>query len=331
MFNIALFGAGRIGQVHAVNIDAHPQSRLYSLVEPFDTFANAFMSQYPEVKRQTVDEALNDPVVDAVVICSATDTHADYIELAAKHQKAIFCEKPIDLDIARVRDCLTTVERTQVAFLLGFNRRFDPQFRLLKEKIDAGTIGKPASVVITSRDPAPPPSQYIKSSGGLYRDMAIHDFDMACYLLGETPTHVFAQGSCMVDESIGQAGDIDTSVAILSFPSGATATIHNSRQSGYGYDQRIEAHGQKGMLQVANMTENLLTITQSDGQHSAVPKEFFLERYQEAYQQEWQHFVEVLQGKTALCSAHDGLRALEVADAALQSLRGHKQISLGVE
>ncbi|MDP5252895.1 MULTISPECIES: inositol 2-dehydrogenase [unclassified Vibrio] len=328
MFNIALFGAGRIGQVHAVNIDAHPQSRLYSLVEPFDTFANAFMAQYPEVKRQTVDEALNDPAVDAIVICSATDTHADYIELAAKHQKAIFCEKPIDLDIARVRDCLATVERTQVPFLLGFNRRFDPQFRLLKEKMAGGAIGKAASVVITSRDPAAPPQQYIQSSGGLYRDMAIHDFDMACYLLGESPCEIFAHGTCMVDERIGDAGDIDTSVAVLSFPSGATATIHNSRQSGYGYDQRIEVHGEKGMLQVANMTENLLTLSQAKGQHSAVPKAFFLERYQEAYQQEWQHFVEVLEGKPALCGAHDGLRALEIADAALKSSRCHKQVTL---
>ncbi|MGR5269311.1 inositol 2-dehydrogenase [Vibrio astriarenae] len=328
MFNIALFGAGRIGQVHATNIASHPNTCLYSLVESYDVFAEQFCKQYPGVIRQTVEEAFNDPKVDAVAICSATDTHADFIEMAARAGKAIFCEKPIDLDLSRVRDCLGVVEQHKVPFLLGFNRRFDPQFNALKKALTEGAIGSAASVIITSRDPAPPPAKYSKTSGGMFRDMTIHDLDMARFILGEEPVSVTAQGSCMVDPEIGKAGDIDTSVVVLHFPSGAMATIHNSRRSGYGYDQRIEVHGEKGMLQVANATENLVSISAQAGQTQATPQYFFLERYQQAYVAEWQHFVDVLNGEKPCCTGIDGEIALTLADAALASMLNHQTMKL---
>lgn len=320
MFNIALFGAGRIGQVHAINIANHPHTCLYSLVEPYDVFAEQFCHEYPGVIRQTVEQAFDDPKVDAVAICSATDTHADYIEMAAKAGKAIFCEKPIDLDLSRVRDCLGVVEEHQVPFLLGFNRRFDPQFNALKQALNDGKIGAPASVIITSRDPAPPPAQYAKTSGGMFRDMSIHDLDMARFILGEDPVSICAHGSCMVDPEIGEVGDIDTSVIVMEFPSGAMATIHNSRCSGYGYDQRVEVHGEKGMLQVGNALENLVTLSAEQGQQQANPEHFFLQRYHQAYVSEWQHFVDVLNGAAPSCTGLDGELALNLAEKALDSM-----------
>ncbi|MDF2153036.1 inositol 2-dehydrogenase [Vibrio sp. CAU 1672] len=326
MFNIALFGAGRIGQVHAANIDRSPETHLYSLIEPYDVYAEQFCAQYPESKRQSVEEAMADESVDAVCICSSTDTHADLIERAAKAGKAIFCEKPIDLDLGRVRDCLGIVSQYQVPFLLGFNRRFDPHFLSLKQALNEGKIGEPASVIITSRDPAPPPAQYSQSSGGIFRDMTIHDLDMARFILGEDPVAVTAHGSCKVDPAIGAAGDIDTSVVVLSFPSGAMATIHNSRRSGYGYDQRLEVHGEQGMLQVENLTENLVTCSVEQGQTGATPKYFFLERYERAYVAEWQHFIDVLKGEVPCCSGIDGELALMLADAALESMRTGKTV-----
>ncbi|HDM8195310.1 TPA: inositol 2-dehydrogenase [Vibrio harveyi] len=328
MFNIALFGAGRIGQVHAVNIERSPETTIYSLIEPYEVYAEQFCAQYPQTKRQTVEETMADENVHAVCICSSTDTHADLIERAAKAGKAIFCEKPIDLDLGRVRDCLGVVNQHQVPFLLGFNRRFDPHFLSLKKALDDGQIGEPASVVITSRDPAPPPAQYSKSSGGMFRDMTIHDLDMARFILGEDPITVTAHGSCKVDPAIGEAGDIDTSVVTLTFPSGAMATIHNSRRSGYGYDQRLEVHGEKGMLQVANLTENLVSHSTEIGQVGATPKYFFLERYERAYVAEWQHFVEVLKGEAPCCSGIDGEIALTLADAALESMQTGKTVRL---
>ncbi|MGF1683175.1 inositol 2-dehydrogenase [Photobacterium minamisatsumaniensis] len=327
MFNIALFGAGRIGQVHAVNIASHPKTRLYSIIDPYVEGANKLAQEY-DAMVQSIEQAMSDPAVDAVCICSATDTHADLMELAAKHGKVIFCEKPIDLDISRVRDCLATVKQYDVPMLLGFNRRYDPQFRTLKNQLDAGVIGQPESLVITSRDPSPPPAEYTKVSGGMFRDMTVHDLDMARFIMGEDPVSITAHGSCMVDPAIGEAGDIDTAVLVLSFPSGAIATINNSRRSGYGYDQRLELHGSKGLLQAHNAKENLVQHWGEDGCVAAKPQYFFLERYQAAYVAEWQHFVEVLEGVEPECSGADGEFALVLADAALESMKLGKTIKL---
>lgn len=327
MFNIALIGAGRIGQVHAANIASHPETTLSAVVDPFDGNANLICEQYG-AKRQTVEEVLQDESINAVCICSATDTHANLIELAALAGKAIFCEKPIDLELSRVRDCLAVVDRQEVPLLVGFNRRYDPQFRQLKNKLEQGVIGAPATLTITSRDPEPPHADYVKVSGGMFRDMTIHDLDMARFILGEDPVSVSAHGSCLVDESITKAGDIDTAVLVLHFPSGAMATIQNSRRSGYGYDQRIELHGELGMLQAGNRQENLVSQWTETGQLAAKPMHFFLERYKEAYIAEWQHFVEVLNGAESACKGKDGEYALRLADAALESLRTGQTVQL---
>jgi len=287
MYNIALFGAGRIGQVvHSVNIDA-------------------------------------------VLIASATNTHADLIELAAKAGKAIFCEKPVHLDMTRVNQCLAVVDQEKVPLFIGFNRRYDPQFSLVEKRLRAGDIGKPESLIIISRDPAPPPVSYIKVSGGLFRDMMIHDFDMARFIMGENPVSVYASGSSIVDPEIGQANDIDTAFVVLRFPSGAMATISNSRRSGYGYDQRLEVHGQKGVLTAKNINENTVECWTDAGCTCSKPEFFFLQRYMQAYQAEWAHFVDVLKQKTTpAVSGIDGKLALYLADSALESLRTGKEVAL---
>lgn len=328
MFNIALFGCGRIGKVHAVNIAAHPQTQIKAVIDPYTEGAQQLASQYG-AEVMSVEQAMSDPDIHAVCICSATDTHADLIEQAAKAGKAIFCEKPIDLSLARVKACLSVVEESGVKMLVGFNRRYDPQFRTLKELFESGAIGKAETLVITSRDPSPPPADYVKVSGGIFRDMSIHDLDMARYIMGEDPVSVSAHGACLVDPAIGEAGDIDSAVIVLNFPSGAMATIINSRRSGYGYDQRIELHGSKGMLKAGNVREHLVEHWGEENCAAAKPQHFFLERYKEAYISEWQHFVDVLEGKTVpMCSGIDGEMALVLAEAALDSLNSHKAVGV---
>ncbi|CAM3659285.1 Inositol 2-dehydrogenase [Vibrio aerogenes CECT 7868] len=326
MYNIALFGAGRIGQVHSVNIAAHPDTTLYSVIDPFAENADKLATKYG-AKIQTTEEAFADKNVHAVLIASATDTHAELIELAAKAGKAIFCEKPVHLDIERVRQCLKTVEENHVPLFVAFNRRYDPQFRRVRELLSAGNIGKAESLLITSRDPSPPPAEYVKVSGGMFRDMTIHDFDMARFIMGEDPVSVFAQGSNLVDPAIGAAGDIDTAFIVMKFPSGALATISNTRRSGYGYDQRIELHGEKGLLTANNIKENAVEQWNETGCTAAKPEHFFLQRYDAAYKAEWAHFVDVLAGKaTPECSGYDGEFALLMADKALESLQTGKEV-----
>ncbi|BFI63209.1 inositol 2-dehydrogenase [Yersinia pseudotuberculosis] len=328
MFNIALLGAGRIGQVHAANIAAHPETTLWSVVDPNQENAARLVSQY-RTRQQSVNEVMADLNVHAVLIASATDTHADLIELAAKHGKTIFCEKPVHLDLARVRDCLKVVKEYGVPLFIGFNRRFDPQFRHLKNEVLAGRIGKLESLLIISRDPSPPPVEYVRVSGGMFRDMTIHDFDMARFIMGEEPVAVFAQGSNLVDPAIGAAGDIDTAFVVLKYASGAMATIVNSRRSAYGYDQRLELHGSQGLLCVGNILENQVQHFGQKGCTRALPEHFFLQRYQAAYAAEWEHFVAVLRGDVQPeCGGEEGERALYLADKALESLHSQREISL---
>lgn len=328
MFNIALFGAGRIGQVHAVNIAGHKETTLYSVIDPYQPNADALAEKY-QAKIQSVEEAMQDPNVHGVLIASATDTHANLIELAAKNKKVIFCEKPVHLDLERVKQCLKSVKEHNVPLFIGFNRRYDPQFRHLKNLFEQGAIGKAESLIITSRDPSPPPAEYVKVSGGMFRDMTIHDFDMARFMIGEEPCSVFAQGSNVVDPAIGQAGDIDTAFIILKFPSGAMATISNSRRSGYGYDQRVELHGEKGLLTAGNIKENSVELLSEVGCLSAKPEFFFLQRYNEAYKAEWNHFVDILAGRAeSETTGTDGELALYLADKALESLKTGKEVKL---
>ncbi|AOV96885.1 inositol 2-dehydrogenase [Edwardsiella hoshinae] len=328
MFNIALLGAGRIGQLHAANIARHPETRLWSVVDPLHECAARLATQY-QARQQSLDEAMTDPNVHAVLIASATDTHADLIEQAARHGKAIFCEKPIHLDLARVRDCLRVVTQYDVPLFIGFNRRFDPQFRQVKHALLAGRVGTPESLMIISRDPAPPSLEYVRVSGGLFRDMTIHDFDMARFIMGEEPVSLYAQGSNLIDPAIGEAGDIDTAFIVLKYASGALATIVNSRRSAYGYDQRLELHGSEGLLCVGNILENQVQHYGPNGATHALPEHFFLQRYGLAYAAEWAHFVAVLRGEVAPeCSGDDGERALYLADKALESLLSQRTVLL---
>ena len=251
-----------------------------------------------------------------------------HLELAATHGKAVFCEKPIDLDLVKVRHCLKIVEQHDTILFIAFNRRYDAHFNELKGRLSENAIGQIESLIITSRDPSAPPAEYTKISGGMYRDMTIHDFDMARYLMNEEPTSITAYGSCMVDPEIAKAGDIDTSVVVLTFASGAIATINNSRRSGYGYDQRIEVHGSKGLLTAGNITENSVKQFGEQGAIEANPEYFFLQRYAGAYKNEWNHFVEVLGGAESLSPGIDGERALALADAALTSLTTRKTVKL---
>jgi myo-inositol 2-dehydrogenase/D-chiro-inositol 1-dehydrogenase len=324
---LAQFGAGRIGQIHARNVAAEG-ARLKYIVDVNPTEAEALAAA---VGAAVADQGrvFADPEVEAVIIGSSTDTHADLIEAAAEAGKAIFCEKPIDLDLARTRACLAAVDKAGVPLFIGFNRRFDPSFAGLKEALDAGRIGKLENLTITSRDPAPPPGDYVARSGGLFRDMMIHDFDMARWLLGEEPVRLYARGSVLVDPAIGQAGDVDSAVVVLETAAGVLCQIINSRRAAYGYDQRIEAFGEKGLLLAGNRDARSLQTWSETGIAGEKPLYFFLERYAQAYSAEMAHFLACLAGKAQpKVAANDGLRALELAEAANESLKAGQAVKL---
>jgi myo-inositol 2-dehydrogenase/D-chiro-inositol 1-dehydrogenase len=328
MLNICLIGAGRIGKVHAMAVDKVPGARISHVVDPFPQGAEAVAARFG-AQVVSMDAAFASDDVHAFIIASSTDTHSPLLERCAAVNKPVFCEKPIDLDYARAAACVKAVDAAGITCMLGFNRRFDPQFTHLKAQMDAGVIGKLETLIITSRDPAPPPAAYIAVSGGLFRDMMIHDFDIARWLLGEEPTRLYATGSVLVDAAIGEAGDIDTAGVTLETASGAIAVITNSRRASYGYDQRIEAFGAEGMLQAGNQLENTVQFSGAQGVTAAKPQFFFLERYAEAYRIELSRFVEALQNKTPPpTTADDGLKALALADAALRSLQSGQAVDL---
>ena len=264
-----------------------------------------------------------------MAICAPTDMHADLIERAARAKKAIFCEKPIDLDADRVAKCLEVVKSTGATLMVGFNRRFDPNFAALRQRIADGMIGNLEIVSITSRDPSPPPVSYIARSGGLFRDMMIHDFDMARFVLGEEPIAVSAMGSALVDKAIGEAGDVDTAVVIMETKSGKVAQISNSRRAAYGYDQRVEAHGSKGMIHAGNVKETTVEFAGAAGFASDKVLNFFLERYASAYRAELDTFVEAVKsGAKPNPDGEDGLKANRLADAAYLSWKTGKRVAL---
>jgi myo-inositol 2-dehydrogenase/D-chiro-inositol 1-dehydrogenase len=270
----------------------------------------------------TSEEILCDPSIDAVIIGTPTTTHYDLIHEAAANGKAIFCEKPVDLSVDRIRDCLSVVEKAGVPFMTGFNRRFDPSFAHLQKQIADQVIGNVEIVTILSRDPSPPPIGYIKTSGGIFRDMMIHDLDMARFLLGEEPIELTAAASCLVDPKIGAAGDFDTAVVTLKTASGKLCQISNSRRATYGYDQRIEVHGSAGMLRAENMLEHSVELATGQGFRSASTQPFFLERYAAAYRAEMMHFVDCITRDVQMTpTGEDGLRAQILADAADASAR----------
>lgn len=325
MLSIAVIGAGRIGRIHARNIALHPQAKLAGVSDP-DAGAASSLARDCGVGAIALEEAFR---ADAVLIGSPTPTHADYIERAAAAGCAVFCEKPVDLSAARVRDCLAAVRKAGIPLMVGFNRRFDPSFASLQRRLAAGEIGALELLTITSRDPAPPPASYVAQSGGLFRDMMIHDLDMARFLLGEEPVELYAAASALVDKAIGEAGDVDTAVVTLKTASGKLCQISNSRRATYGYDQRIEAHGSQGLLRAGNRTATTVEVAGRDGFTTDPALPFFLERYEAAYRAELDAFVTaVLDRVPAGPTGEDGLRALLLADAATESARSGRPVLL---
>jgi myo-inositol 2-dehydrogenase/D-chiro-inositol 1-dehydrogenase len=326
--NLALIGAGRIGRVHAASIMARSDCRLASVSDALDDAAQSLAAE-AGARVLPADEAITNPATDAVLICAPTDAHANLIEAAARAGKPVFCEKPVDLDAARIRACLAVVREAGIPLMIGFNRRFDPSFRDLKRRIEAGRIGDIELLTIISKDPSPPPISYIARSGGLFRDMMIHDFDMARFLLGENPVVVHALGSTLVDPAIGALGDVDTAAVMLKTASGTITVITNSRRASYGYDQRIEAHGSKGALLAGNQAASTVTEAGAQGFTTDPAPPFLLERYAAAYRAELAAFLAVIRdGARPSPDGEDGLAAQILADAAALSAKTGLPVTL---
>ena len=328
MLKVGLLGAGRIGQVHAEVVAAHEGTRLAAISDVYAPAAEELAAKYHAQVRSS-DEIIADDAINAVLIATSTDTHSDLIEAATQAGKAVMCEKPVDLSVERARACLEAVSETGRPVMIGFNRRFDPSFAAIRDSLAAGQIGKAELLSVTSFDPAPPPVEYIKVSGGMFRDMMIHDFDMTNFIMDETPVSISASGACLVDPEIGRAGDIDTAVVTLSYADGKLAVIKNSRRAAYGYDQRLELLGSDGLLQAQNMLENTVVKSTGQGVISAKPTYFFIERYMPAYKAEWAAFVAAVQeGDDMPVSLQDGVQALAMADAAQRSFDSSRPVRL---
>ena len=331
MLKVALLGAGRIGQVHAQSMSANRDCRVVAVGDANAEAARKLATQIGAEAR-SVDEIIADDAIDALLIATSTDSHSDLIERATGAGKAVLCEKPVDLSLDRALRTLKMAERTACPVMIGFNRRFDPNFAALKIAFDAGEIGKGELLSVTSFDPAPPPVSYVRVSGGLFRDMMIHDFDVACWLFGARPARVTAIGSSIVDPEIGAAGDVDTAVVTLQWDDGRIAVIKNSRRAGYGYDQRIELLGSEGLLSARNVLENTVEKITANGASSAKPVYFFLERYMRAYQDEWTAFVDAMkQGTPMPVTLRDGVAALACAEAAVRSAQSGKTVAITPE
>jgi len=330
--NVGLIGAGRIGRLHAEHLAFRiPQANLLAVSDIILEAAQKCAAEFGIPKAiQDHREIMEDPNIEAVVICSSTDTHAQMIEEAAAAGKHIFCEKPIDFDLARIDRALAAVEEAGVKLQVGFNRRFDPDFRRVRELVAAGKIGEPHILRITSRDPAPPPIEYVKVSGGIFLDMTIHDFDMARYLIGSEVEEIYAVGGVMVDPAIGEAGDIDTAVITLCFENGVIGTIDNSRRAAYGYDQRVEVFGSGGMVAVSNKTPDSAVVSDAEGVHGPLPLYFFIERYVDSYIAEMEAFIECIQqDRMPPVTGIDGRIPVVMGYAARRSYEENRPVRLG--
>jgi myo-inositol 2-dehydrogenase / D-chiro-inositol 1-dehydrogenase len=328
--SLAVIGAGRIGQLHAENLAMRiPSAKLIGIA---DVNVPAAKTCAERCGIDTVWSHYEDALAsaaDAVVICSSTDTHAKIIEEAAAAGKHIFCEKPIDHDLGKIDRALNAVRKAGVKLQIGFNRRFDPNFRQIKQNVESGAVGELHIVRITSRDPAPPPIEYVKVSGGMFFDMTIHDFDMARFITSSDVERVYAVGAVKVDKRIGEAGDIDTAVITLEMKSGAIVTIDNSRQAIYGYDQRLEVFGSKGVAAAENNTPHRTVIGDASGFHQPLPLNFFMDRYTESYVQEMREFVQAVLSKTETpVTGDDGRAPVVIAMAATKSLKEARPVAL---
>ena len=329
MVNFALFGAGRIGRMHAQNLVRRSDARLLYVVDTKPEAASA-LAEPLGARQASEKEALADPAVQAVLIATSTGSHADLSIAAARARKAIFCEKPVDLSLAKVEACIREVRKAKVPMFVGFNRRFDPSFRSLKQRLDAGAIGKLEQVIITNRDPGLPELRFLASSGGLYLDFTIHDFDMARWLLGEEPVDVFAWGAVLVDPRVRTEGkDIDTAMLLLRTASGKMCHINNTRRAAYGYDQRIEVHGSKGMLRAENLTPTSVEGFGARATCADNPWPNFQTRYAAAYDAELSSFISSVQRrKPAEIPPEDSRRVLLLCEAALKSSQSGKPVKV---
>ena len=328
MIEVGLFGAGRIGRIHAGNLARQPRVKLKFVVDVNTAAAREVAAAHggEVVAEPTV---FADRAVQAVVIATSTDTHADLILRAAGAGKAIFCEKPVDLTVERALVCAQAVAQANVTCMIGFQRRFDPTFAALKARLTAGEIGEPEMLVVTSRDPSPPPSEYIVRSGGIFKDMLIHDFDIFRWILDDEAASVYATGSCLTDPAIAQAGDIDSTAVTIRTRRGLLAQISTSRRAAYGYDQRFEVLGSRGMLQAGNHRPTEVQASTAANVACDKPEHFFLERYRAAYASEMAHFFDALAfGGPVRTTIDDGVAALELAEAATQSWREQRVVEL---
>ncbi|MCG8454571.1 MAG: inositol 2-dehydrogenase [Spirochaetales bacterium] len=328
---IGIIGGGRIGRVHAINLNRVAGVDVRILADPFANADLEAFCQEQNIPSVTKDykEILADSEIDAVLICSPTDTHASITREAAKAGKHIFCEKPLDPEPDVIRETLEVVREAGVVFQIGFNRRFDHNFRGIRQVVDQGKVGDVHVVKITSRDPEPPNPEYVAVSGGLFMDMAIHDFDMARYLAGSEVERVHAAGAVLVDPAIGEAGDIDTAVVTLWFANGALGVIDNSRKAAYGYDQRAEVFGSAGAASSENDGASTVRISGADGVVAEKPLYFFLERYAESFAQEMREFAEAVRtGTAAPCGPNDALQSVLIARAAKESLQTGRPVAV---
>lgn len=332
MVTLGIIGAGRIGKVHITGITSRVKNaKIKTVADPFMNEETAAWAKSMGVENVTKDfnDVLNDKEIDAVLICSSTDTHSAISLAAIKAGKHIFCEKPIDHDVAKIKEVVEALKGTGLKYQVGFNRRFDHNFMAVREAVAQGKIGEPEIIKITSRDPEPPSPAYVKVSGGMFLDMTIHDFDMARFLAGCDAEEVYAYGANLVDPAIGEAGDIDTAIISMKMKNGALCVIDNCRRAAYGYDQRAEVFGSKGMVAVENDSTSNAKIATADGVNAEKPLFFFLERYMDAYGREVAAFVDAIENNTeAPLGVEDGLKPVLMGLAAQKSLKEHRPVKI---
>ncbi len=330
MLNVGIIGAGRIGQLHASNILSSSLLNLKGISDiHIEHLKGTIYEQKVPVITTDPEKIFQDPEVDAVFICSSTDTHLNFIKSAAKAGKHILCEKPISFNLGETEEALQAVKEAGVKFQVGFNRRFDKHFRKVCDTVQAGKIGSPHIIKVSSRDPEPPPEEYVKRSGGMFMDMTIHDFDMVRYLSGSEVIDVSVKAANLVDPMFGKNGDVDTAVITLTFENGAIAVIDNSRQAVYGYDQRIEVFGDSGAVSAENEAQTNVQIATKESVTIDHPKHFFLDRYKDAYIEEINQFAKaILEDKPLLCTGEDGYKAELLALAASVSWKEKRSVSL---
>lgn len=332
MVRVGIIGAGRIGKVHTQSICNYVKNAtIKTIADPFMNDETAAWAKSMGVENTTKDykEILSDPEIDAVLICSSTNTHSPISVEAIQAGKHVFCEKPIDHDIAKIKEVIEALKESKVKYQVGFNRRFDHNFEAVKNAVVAGKIGDPHIIKVTSRDPEPPSAEYAAVSGGMFLDMTIHDFDMVRYLAGCDAEEIYVQSAVLVDPAIGEAGDVDTAVITLKMENGAIAVIDNSRRAAYGYDQRAEVFGSKGMVATSNDTESSAVLSTVDGVTGEKPLYFFLERYMQSFAKEVTCFINAIENDTDTpLGVEDGLKPVLMGIAAKKSVEEHRPVKI---